>query len=743
MFRSKLSFLLQFLLIVTTPTAQTGVIKGSISDISGLPLQGANILLKNTTHGTTSDENGDFEFIDIAEGYYTLNVNYIGYEPVTYPDIWVRPNAYDALEVLLTQLVIEFDGVIVEDSYFRNSGLNQDQSVRFRNDEIRRAPGAGQELSRILNSLPSVASVGENRQDMMVRGGGPTENGFIIDNIPLPSISHFSQEDGRSNGPIGLINTEMVDNLEFYSNGFSAKYGNRLSSYGDITYRSGNSEAMEGNFSLGLGGAATLLEGPLSKSSSYIFSFRRSYLDVIAGALNAGGLPSYDDIQGKITFQPNHYNTFTILSVNGNSLYERTKEDALKEEQSNYGRRKNKQHTIGVNYRKIWNQSSFSNTSISQSNQRADAQFLDYNSGSITSMANNQLKSSSIRQINQTSFSNNLSSEYGFEFTSKSLQYDFLLNELSASQDVSITNSAVFTTFRYLIASKLLVSTGLRVESNDFEDDFFYAPRINAKYNLNDGGSALIYNAGQYYQNPPEIYLSIESNKSLTSVRTMQQSLTYERLITTSTKLTFAYYQKEYFNAPILTSNLNGVEPAFLLDRLAMHSGVVSSGQSEAQGIELLLEKKRAENFYGLFGATYFNTTYKDYNGIKRSRNYNYQYIVNLVGGYRPKAQWEFSVRWSLFGGKPYTPIDEESSKLAGDEILFLDQWNESRTPAYHSLFLRYENHKNYERGNLIFFVEFWNAYNRQNVETYYWDDRMRKVSYFNFIPVGGFEFEF
>ena len=223
----------------------------------------------------------------------------------------------------------------------------------------------------------------------------------------------------------------------------------------------------------------------------------------------------------------------------------------------------------------------------------------------------------------------------------------------------------------------------------------------------------------------------------------MQQSLTYERLITTSTKLTFAYYQKEYFNAPILTTNLNGVEPAFLLDRLAMHSGVVSSGQSEAQGIELLLEKKRAENFYGLFGATYFNTTYKDYNGIKRNRNYNYQYIVNLVGGYRPKAQWEFSVRWSLFGGKPYTPIDEESSKLAGDEILFLDQWNESRTPAYHSLFLRYENHKNYERGNLIFFVEFWNAYNRQNVETYYWDDRMRKVSYFNFIPVGGFEFEF
>ena len=83
------------------------------------------------------------------------------------------------------------------------------------------------------------------------------------------------------------------------------------------------------------------------------------------------------------------------------------------------------------------------------------------------------------------------------------------------------------------------------------------------------------------------------------------------------------------------------------------------------------------------------------------------------------------------------------SSLLYGDEVLFLDRWNESKTPDYHSLFLRYENHKNFESGNLIFFVEFWNAYNRGNVETYYWDDRVQKISYFDFIPVGGFEYEF
>ena len=98
--------------------------------------------------------------------------------------------------------------------------INEYQSVSFNRDDMRRLPGSGQEITRIINTLPSVASVGENRQDMMVRGGGPTENGFIIDNILIPSISHFQQPDGRSNGPIGIINTDMVENLDFYSNGF-------------------------------------------------------------------------------------------------------------------------------------------------------------------------------------------------------------------------------------------------------------------------------------------------------------------------------------------------------------------------------------------------------------------------------------------------------------------------------------------------------------------------------------------
>ena len=214
-----------------TNTNYVGVLKGQVfSAENQLPLAGSNIFISGTDIGTISDEKGLFIVNDVPQGYYNISASYMGYELKTVNDIWIRPNASDFLKISLIPKVLNLATITVENNFFSKSIVDEYSSVSFNNDEIRRAPGAGQEVTRILNSLPSVASVGENRQDMMVRGGGPTENGFIIDNIPIPSVSHFQQSDGRSNGPIGIINTDMVESLEFYANGFSSKYGNKLSS---------------------------------------------------------------------------------------------------------------------------------------------------------------------------------------------------------------------------------------------------------------------------------------------------------------------------------------------------------------------------------------------------------------------------------------------------------------------------------------------------------------------------------
>ena len=359
----------------------TGAVKGRIVDTdSQLPLVGANIALKSTDIGSVSDEEGYFNINSIPMGDYTVTFSYMGYKTQNKADIWVRPNGYEFLNIELESHVIQINDILVEESYFERSMIKEYQVVSFNSDELRRYPGTGQEISRIINTLPSVASVGENRQDMMVRGGGPTENGFIIDNIPIPNVSHFQQADGRSNGPVGLINSDMIENLDFFSNGFSSKYGNKLSSFGDITYRSGNRDNIQGEGFVGVGGLGFLIEGPLSGRSTYIASYRMSYLDIIADAINAsGGMPSYGDFQAKLEFKPDIYNTFSILMVNGGSVYDRNIDGAIDVGETEYGKLKNDQNTIGVNYKHIWNNRAYTNTSISNSTKNSDAHFLNIN----------------------------------------------------------------------------------------------------------------------------------------------------------------------------------------------------------------------------------------------------------------------------------------------------------------------------------------------------------------------------
>ncbi len=745
--------LLTFISVPAFSNAEiSGSARGQIIDSeSQLPLFGANIILNNTDLGTVSDEEGFFTIKNIPQDYYNISVSFMGYELKTINDVWIRPKASDFLKIMLTPKILGLESIIVENSYFSRSTLDEYSSVSFNNDEIRRAPGSGQEISRILNSLPSVASVGENRQDMMVKGGGPTENGFIIDNIPIPSISHFNTSDGRSNGPIGIINTEMVESLNFYANGFASKFGNKLSSYGDIEYREGNNETFEINIGLGLGGLGGLIEGPIARNSSYIFSYRKSYLNVISDLINAGGLPSYDDLQGKITYKPNMFNTITLLTVNGNSLYNRSVKEGISSGQSVYGKIKNNQNTFGVNFKHIWNKKAYSDMSFGYSLQKANSKLYEIVDGrgtdSLSFKNNNHIKTFTVRNTNHQKLTNTLSLEYGFETLQNKTDYKFLrgrFNEFNINRDVSVLNASSFLSIKNKLFDRIIFSSGVRLDYNDYENIFFISPRINFDYRVFQKTS-LIFNIGRYLQNPPEIYLSVDGN-NIASVQSSQKSLTLEQTLFKSTQLSISIYDKNISNAPILDIDSEYQDPTFLMDQLIMYDDIISNGKSTTRGIEILLQKKRIEKLYGLIGGTIFNSDFIDYDGINRSRNYNYRYIFNIVGGFRPNNKWELSVRWSLFGGRPYTPIDENYSIISGEQILYLDKFNEAKTPEYHSLFIRYERKINFKRSNLISYIELWNAYNRENIEIYFWSKELEVISketYFNFIPVGGFELEF
>lgn len=110
----------------------------------------------------------------------------------------------------------------------------------------------------------------DERNDLIVRGGAPSEVLFQIDHFDVPNPNHFGTQ-GATGGPISLVNNEFIENVNFMASGFTAPYGHKLSGVMDIKFREGSREGMHGKFNFDFGGAGGFMEGPLNKGAgSYL-----------------------------------------------------------------------------------------------------------------------------------------------------------------------------------------------------------------------------------------------------------------------------------------------------------------------------------------------------------------------------------------------------------------------------------------------------------------------------------------
>jgi len=173
---------------------------------------------------------------------------------------------------------------------------------------------------------------------------------------------------------------------------------------------------------------------------------------------------------------------------------------------------------------------------------------------------------------------------------------------------------------------------------------------------------------------------------------------------------------------------------------------VRDDGNARSYGVESTLQKKLKAGVYGLLSAAWFRSQYRDLNGTWRNRTFDNRVILSAEGGYKPNDKWEFSLRWVFAGGPPYTPLDLEASQEINRSVYDQARVNESRYPAYHSLNLRADRRFNFSNSNMIVFISIWNAYNRENVASYFWNEvekKQDKILQWSMLPIFGIEFEF
>ena len=166
-------------------------------------------------------------------------------------------------------------------------------------------------ISRALRTFPGVAAIPSFRNDIVIRGGAPNENRFYIDGIEIPNINHFATQ-GASGGPVGMINVDLVENIDFYAGAFPAARGNALSSVMEFSFKEARTDEWTANMVVGTSDLGLTLEGPTGEKSSLIFSMRRSYLQFVFEAL---GRFAFGDYQFKWTARPDDKNAITIIGL--------------------------------------------------------------------------------------------------------------------------------------------------------------------------------------------------------------------------------------------------------------------------------------------------------------------------------------------------------------------------------------------------------------------------------------------
>ncbi|MCZ8216065.1 MAG: TonB-dependent receptor plug domain-containing protein, partial [Cyclobacteriaceae bacterium] len=284
---------------------------------TGENLISATLLEKGTSKGTTANFYGYYS-MQISAGQPTsLLCSYVGYQPLsisltitkdTLLNIKLVPQLLDEIVVVGSELETVHETV-------------QMSAVDVPVDQIKKLPAFLGEVDvlKVLQLLPGVKS-SEGSTGLYVRGGGPDQNLILLDGVPVYNASHLF-------GFFSLFNADATNRVELIKGGFPARYGGRLSSVIDIAMKEGNMKEIKGEASIGIISAKATIEGPIKKDkTSFIFSARRTYLDVLAKPLvkqasgDVSGGYFFYDINAKVNHIINKKNRIYLSHYMGDDV---------------------------------------------------------------------------------------------------------------------------------------------------------------------------------------------------------------------------------------------------------------------------------------------------------------------------------------------------------------------------------------------------------------------------------------
>jgi hypothetical protein len=767
-------------------TTGAGAISGVVVHATGQPAEGVRVCALDSNACAVSDVRGVFHIRELRAGQYRLEVLPREGLPFTSEPVDVRAGLQGTVEITLPTVEDVQQTVTVTAPAFRTPEAVKNSGFLVKPRQILKSADGVQDVSRYVQALPGVV-IGTNdfRNDIIVRGGSPLENLFLVDNVEIPNINAFANF-ASAGGTVSLLDAQLLQDVTFLTGGYPAPYINRTSSVLQVTQREGNRDAFSGWTTLGFAGAGAILEGPLNVGQakgkgSWVVSARRSFLDLFTQDVGIGGVPVLYALNAKAVYDLTPRDRVWLVNITGVDEIRLglTESTDLEDEIANFDIRYNGwRSATGFNWQRTFGARGVGLLGVSHSHAQVGQQVKDLvaQGAPPPDVPPEAVIAQSPVVYRENSHEGETTLKYdltvhvplfdtvqaGGSFKVFGVGYAVNSpygNDTPYSPVPGIDPFVLDTQFRsyqtgaYLqaskqVASRVNVTLGGRFDDYSILSQARFSPRAGVDVRLT---RMLSWNssAGSYYQQPAFLFVAaFPQNASLVPWRANHYVTGLAWSPDASLRVTAEAYRKTYSDYPV-ASDLPTVSLANIGDTFAVREilfPLTSAGKGYSEGVELFAEKRLTSKLYGQGNLSFSRTRHAGLDGVLRPGSFDYPFVFNLLGGYRLSSAWELSARLSFLSGRPFTPYDEAVSSAQRRGVYDLTRVNAGRAPDYGRIDVRVDRTFTVGRQPLNLFVGVQNVTNRRNFASDNWNRRTNTHQFGEqqgIFPILGFDWRF
>lgn len=742
-------------------TAGAGTVRGSAADQAGRPSPHVAVCIASTGQCAVTDLEGRFAIPGVRAGTYQLEITAPDQPPFLSQPVEVRAGLEAAIEIALPEAGTLQKSVTVTAPAFAFPEEIKTSGFLVSAREILASAGALQDVSRYVQTLPgAVIGTDDFRNDLIVRGGSPLENLYIVDNVEIPNINTFATF-ASAGGTVSTLDAALIQDVTFLSGGYSAAYGNRTSSVLQITQREGSRARPAGRATVGFAGAGVVAEGPLGGGrGSWIVSARRSFLDLVTDDVGIGGVPVLYTFNGKVVYDASPRDRVWLVNVSGidNVRLGLTEDSDPSEELSNLDVRYDGQRSAtGINWQRLLGSAGVGLLGLTYSHAGVNQQVKDLLRQGVPAgdtPIEEQIQAGDV-VFRERSTESETTIKYdltlplpmlgkvqgGASLKRVGARYDAAspfgtdgpyfpvpeVNPFVLDTRLSTWQLGAYVQATRALTSRLGATAGGRFERYAFLGANRVSPRGAVDLVLTKSLSVRA-SYGRYAQQPFLLFLAAyPDNRALRPFRAHHYVAGVVYAPDASTRVTAEFFRKDYRDYPV-SSQIPSLSLANIGDTFATRDilfPMVSAGRGRAEGVELFAERKAGPGRWsGQANLAVSRARHAGSDGVLRAGSFDYPVAANVGGTLRISPRWDLSLRVTYLGGRPFTPFDDELSRAQRRAVYDVTRVNAERAPDYFRADLRIDRRLRIAGREVSLFAGVQNITNRRNVAGYAWDRR-------------------